>query len=206
MIFFYYILFLSGLGSGFFNENAFILLFDIMASYTAIGFMLFTLLLIVALSEDSNYPLFPLFLGYLGLSYYRGIFNPIYWIYGYPLEIICGIIGYIIIGMLWSIPKLKIYMKSKDGRKLIKRLVNQNNNNKDININININKGSIIGRILSDRKMLIYSWILYWPLNIIHTFTHDLINKLFDFIFDNIKQIYKKIISDEIDNYLVKNK
>ncbi len=204
----YYLLFLTGLTSGFLNDHAFDLLFNITASYTALIFVFYGLALTVALAEEPYYPIFPLFLGYGGLMYFRNLFDPVCWVLTYPVELTAGVAVYLLVGLLWSIPRLKLYVRSREGQAFLKRQVpskptaTRSGSVNRICLSEDVDRASIVSEFLTNHKMLIYSWILYWPLSMVFTLTHDFMRELLDYMFGRMKRIYTSIILTELDKHL----
>ena len=174
--------------------NYFILLFSLIPATTfpqyidvllsiyplSIVVMLYFFITLLHLSENSSLPIPLLLLGYAKLFYDRD--NSFFLPYT-SQPIFVKLIVYFLIGIGWSMLKLRLYIKYGNGKNYI------------VNICNNSNRAQLARDILRDNKVLIYSWILYWPLNIIYTCMND--SLLF-----YIEKVYYNIIENEVSKYI----
>jgi hypothetical protein len=100
-----------------------------------------------------------------------------------------GLIFYFVIGAIWSVMKWFMYVK-------------ETVRNADIpKQDKNDNRGRAIRGIKQDidasyNKDKITAWIVFWPWNLVYTFTHDLI----DNIFNALANVYKGITERALKN------
>jgi hypothetical protein len=141
--------------------------------------------MIYLVEEEASSGSYLLAAAFIGVTYflgnkewYNGIFS---YVVENPGTVILYVLGYIILGAIWSIVRWFIYLKG------LALNVDENGNCKHYKSDFDVfyNKGRIM------------NWMFYWPISVIWTVIDEPIKKSFKWIYSKLEGSYKKI-SDNI--------
>lgn len=96
---------------------------------------------------------------------------------------------YFAVGFIWSFAKLKMYVKRDSIKQKIKKMYKEESQ-KTPELFVN----SI--------KFEIYNWILYWPLSVVYTLTHDLFKDVLNYFYTKLGHVYRSIVYHEIQKFI----
>lgn len=107
--------------------------------------------------------------------------------------IIPCVIGYIFMGILWTIPKLWFYIRRND--KIKNKLMN------------NPNDMSALTKFLKsgDMTFKFYMWTMYWPINMPYTLIQDPIRIISEYTQHRLRKVYLAILVKFIQEENIKN-
>jgi hypothetical protein len=174
-----------------------------MAAIFVFGTLWFWLLTIVALClivattevEDSNsWGWVILIVALLGMYFggNRESFNAGFrYIAENPGNVILCVLGYLFLGVFWSLLKWHLYLK---------HLVQKSNQNKSGFFSSGVSESRFE---VSENKQRIINWMTYWPCSALWTLVDHPVRKLFLYIFSIVEKTYQRM-SDNAKKGLVK--
>jgi len=192
----------------------------------SIGFLTFILYMTVMIDDMNNFVL-PLIFSYLIGAHFYGGFSLHHYIWNNPLE--CG--GYTLglIGCIWSLWRLKSYLREEKTKIFLRRISQQPINptptttrsrtrtrkqideddddsedkytavSKDNNLSDD-RISSIAENFLAENKMRIYTWIMYWPFSFVYYVTHNMVREIIDYCFGRLRKMYLELIRAALKN------
>lgn len=104
-----------------------------------------------------------------------------------PGTVVLSMLGYLFIGVIWSIKKWYAYVKKKKLKSIEKLKTGDT--------------WSILSKSELDLKYhkgRIISWMCYWPFSVLWMLVNDPIREVFNFLFEKIKGIYSRIAENAI--------
>ena len=150
--------------------------------YTFLYLAVLAFIAIVESEDNEAVPVLPLIVGYIGLQHYHGTYNVIKYLIEYKQNIILAFLGYIFVGFIYTIPKMKFYLrKHRNSLKLGASPVD-----------------AFVNRFLENNKIRVYGWVVFWPFNFVNTLTSDVISELFNYIYERLGKVYYRIILSEV--------
>ena len=102
------------------------------------------------------------------------------------------VVGYFVVGVVWSLAKWYFYLNSK-----IDNMIDARRNETSSRSLSSYEKEQLKS---SYNKGEILSWMTYWPFSALWTLINDPIRKMFSYIFSKIESLY-----ESISNKMVKN-
>ena len=160
-----------------------------------IGFVAL-IILSIAFHEHPNTPMLGVVGAYLGtLVWYNNVgvwtFLVSYW-----LKIIGYVFGYVLVGAAWTVPRWWIYVrKDKVHEKfkgqfetLVKRSTDEG---QQITDDV---KYQAALQIVKENKFRFYTWMAWWPLNIVYTLTRDPLTILYNWLYAKLTNTFAKIL------------
>lgn len=156
--------------------------------------------------------LFSVALGLTFLTYWHDIFN---YVSTTPLNVVLGLLGYVVLGIVWSILKWAFYNRNvfRKFSDIKATFIEKNGPITDNNIKgfadkiyfsdftgENILSSKTIEEVVEKispkakyKKGLIVSWISYWPVSFIATILNDPFRRFFEWVYENVYTVYEKI-------------
>jgi len=159
-----------------------------------IGFVML-IVLSIFLHEHPTTPMMGVFVSYIGgllWIYNISIFSILlsYWI-----QIVVYAIAYIIIGAAWTVPKWWIYVRKSKNIERLKadydKILDKSARNSVITDEDRYNAAlSIVG----NNKYRFYTWMMWWPLNIVYTFASDPLTILYNWLYTKLINTFTNIL------------
>ena len=171
-------------------------------------------LFLVAGAENTDLMIWPLIVSFFGAAHFYGSFSIIDYAWNFPMETAGYVAIYFVLGAFWSLFRMKAYLREERIKNWLRNQIRNKGQNKGQNKR-RTTRSSIITEddddeddvgltdqqlekistdFLSNNKMLIYSWIIYWPLSILHYVFYDLVREVLDYLFGRLKRIFKSMI------------
>ena len=172
-------------GGSFFYGGLFDILFNFQVAFwfPSITFVIFLLLLIGESESNHAFPsLLPLIFMYVGLQQRQYGWNLMGWTLSNLPYFGLYVTGYIIAGFVWGYAKLYLYMR-KNKHQLRATVHNVDN---------------VVSHFMNNNKFRIYGWVIYWPFNLVYTFTVDFFTDIFEYIYEMFVTFYKKAVMRQV--------
>jgi hypothetical protein len=106
-----------------------------------------------------------------------------------PGTVVLMMLGYLLIGVIWSIRKWYVYVGKKKN-KILNKIKDGDTigTNIEFDLDLRYHKGRII------------SWMCYWPFSVVWFLINDPVRAIYNFIFEKIKRIYGRIAESAIND------
>jgi len=172
-------------GGSFFYGGLFNILFNFQVAFwfPSITLLIFLLLLIGESESNHSYPsLLPLIFLYVGLQQRQYGWNLVGWMLSNLPYFGLFLVGYVVVGFGWGYVKLHLYMRKN------KYQLTATAHNVD----------QVVSKFMYDNKFRIYGWVIYWPFNLVYTFTVDFFTEIFDYLYEMFGNIYKKAVTRQV--------
>ena len=141
--------------------------------------LIFFMILISLIIEDDDRVIWPLpFLYFYMIWSYNHFTTTMIMSYigTYWMQFMFYTLGYLVVGFVWSIVKLQLFVSSDKYNKQIHTSLGQGKWE---------SKNKSAEDIVSENKFRIFGWIVYWPLSVINYVSYDMILNLYNLLFNN---------------------
>lgn len=102
------------------------------------------------------------------------------------------------IGALWTIPKWYLWIRETRIKETLTRRfehkLNEKKRAQNTLVDTNTIRSDVAWEIVTENKLKIWSWIAYWPWNILYTFARDPLIHLWNVIYDNLGKHYHDML------------
>jgi len=176
----------------------------------SLGFVFFILYLI-SIVDDMSTSAAPLMLVYSMMAHHYGKYHFLSWLVGHPTTMLTYGLGYVAIGIAWTLPRMWLYLKSDKGiNDLRRRLIPSDlpSATRSSNANDALDFEKLAREFLTNNKWRLYTWIFYWPFSMIHALCNDLFREIVDYVCNRllynlylsmVVHVMKKIVADKDD-------
>lgn len=165
-----------------------------------IGFVAL-ILLSVAFHEHPQTPMLGILGAYLGTWIWYSSFNVSTFFLHYWLKISVYVVGYVLVGAVWTVPKWWIYVRKSKNRKQLKESYNIMVKTKSRSTEVTDDEKYLAAlRIVSNNKFRFYTWMAWWPLSFVFTLTRDPLTILYNWLYARLTSTFAKILLAAFDD------
>ena len=158
------------------------------------------LVLSIAFHEHPSTPMMGVFAAYMGGYVWMNNLSIWSLLLEYWLKIIVYAVGYIVIGAVWTVPKWWIYVRKSKNHDRLKQSYDQKLNKRGRSTIITPDdKYNAALSIVGENKYKFYTWMMWWPLNVIYTLARDPLTVLYNWLYARLTNTFAKILLSAFD-------
>ena len=172
---------------------------DLFSPGLNIGFLALVILSVI-IHEHPSVPMIAIIGSYFGTWMWFCNFKLWSFLVAQWFKIIIYVVIYTIGGAVWTVPKFWLWVRKEKNRTRLKERFNSKIYKRGRDTVATAQERRDAARsMISENKLMIWSWMAYWPLNILFTLLRDPLTIFYNWVYDQLGHVYTSILLTVVD-------
>jgi hypothetical protein len=140
-----------------------------------------------------------------GLGWWTDGFNPLWWAWKHPVDVLTGLVVYSLIGCVWSVVKWKLFLlktfkRAEAEHAKAMRHFNDNEKARSAGLKLPV-KTRPFESLTSNNAGRLTGWIFHWPFSVLGVVIGDVIIKFADTLYKMLHGLFERMARAQFTGY-----